>query len=152
MQNSQCFRRGVVLPLTAEALDGLRKDDITAEADVSVVRIHGQDAFDAIWRSGIFQAINAETGSIIDDYEEWELASEHLGSVEKRTSSFIGNKKNNGVGVFLIELLALVQQGRRLNMPLFFILQSATRGRPPSVRGTRDARVRRSNRSFSRSR
>jgi hypothetical protein len=124
MQNAELFRRGVVLPLNLEAESGLRTNDIDENAAVRYLEIPDQSAFEALWASGLFQAINAKAGSLIDDYEEEFIETAAIDHVlqavnEVRSSAKMLNAETQS---FLAQLSDLVQESEQLKLPILFVL------------------------------
>jgi hypothetical protein len=81
MQNSELFRRGVVVPLDDEALGRIRANDVAGDTRVEYAEIANESDFEWLWARDFFARINAETGSTLDDHEEDELDPSTAGAV-----------------------------------------------------------------------
>ena len=66
-----------------------------------------QDIFDNLWNTGIFQEINPECDSLIDDYEDEFIESQKLNNVLSILEK--DKYKNN---VYLYELKKLIKLAR----------------------------------------
>ena len=82
LQNSELYRRGIVMPMTQLACNSLLANDVDEDTEVRWLEIQGQRAFDDYWSSGVFQRINASAGTIIDDYEEEVVQPDLIGIVK----------------------------------------------------------------------
>lgn len=124
MQNSEIFRRGVVLPLNLEAEERLRINDAMETTPVRYLEIEDQVAFDLLWKTGIFQQINGQTKALIDDYEEGFVEACEMSDVLdaiRRTRD--ANKAGHIVVVrFLDSLSSLASEAAVSGRPLLFVL------------------------------
>jgi hypothetical protein len=124
MQNSELFRRGVVLPHTSAAEASLRANDVDATTPVEFLAIPDQQFFEVLWELQVFHDINVRTGSLIDDYEECFIEQDALNKVVS-TIDLIRTKSDaqtSNVASFLTTLSILAEKGRELGRPLLFVL------------------------------
>ena len=124
MQNSALFRRGVVLPLDSEAENLLRVNDVNESAAVRYLEIPDQSSFETLWALGLFQAINAKAGSMIDDYEEEFIETASIGHVLQAVNDVRSRAEplNPETQSFLAQLSDLVQESEKLKLPILFVL------------------------------
>ena len=88
MQNSELFRRGVVVPLDDDALGRIRASNVLEHTSVKYAGIADGSDFEWLWERDFFARINAETGSMLDDYEEDELRVDATDAVALLASMF----------------------------------------------------------------
>lgn len=124
MQNSELFRRGVVLPLNSEAENRLRINDIDESVAVRYLEIPDQSSFENLWALGLFQAINAKAGSMLGDYEEEFIepsaaSNIHQAVIEVQSKAELLNLENQS---FLVQLSDIVQESEKLKLPILFVL------------------------------
>src|ERR1051326_2708442 len=72
--SSQLFRRGVVLPRTAEAMTDFQHDSIKDETRFKVASFSGDEQFYRIWKTNVFLEINRKCNLMIDDHEHTEVS------------------------------------------------------------------------------
>ena len=123
MQLSERFRRGVVVPLDDDAAVELEGLEVTESTLVHFVEIADQAAFEELWNTGIFDAVNEATGSMLDDYEEEEVPAAMVPRVRELAQSYAAQGVGGGNGVRFFEALAdacrIAEQDRR---PIYFVL------------------------------
>lgn len=124
MQVTKLYRRGVVLPLDDDAEEGLRANDIERYTNVRVLEIADQVQFDDLWRLGLFHEINAQCGTIIDDYEEEIVDATQVKNVivaidRVRRKALA---KDPEIASFLEQLRDLAGQAWLSSSPLLFML------------------------------
>jgi hypothetical protein len=124
MQNSELFRRGVVLPLDLEAEKLLRVNEVSEEMAVRYVEIPDQSFFEILWNLGLFQAINARSGSLLDDYEEAFIEASAVNFVLDSIDEVKTKEEAQHIEVrsFLNELSRLAVASQELKRPLLFVL------------------------------
>lgn len=123
MQNSELFRRGVVLPLDDVAQRALETNDVDKSTRVNYLEIEDQARFDRLWSTKLFSRINEEAGSLIDDYEEAWVPPEKLNVVEVLVRRVQNEAAiNSDDRQFLIRLLDLCSEAERLGRPVLFVL------------------------------
>jgi len=81
MQNSELFRRGVVLPFNEEAEELLKINEVEETTSVRYLEIEDEEGFENLWAVGIFQKINERVNGMIDDYEEHFLEASKMSGV-----------------------------------------------------------------------
>jgi hypothetical protein len=124
MQNSELFRRGVVLPLDDRAEDGLRFNDVDPSMQVQHLPIISEVLFEALWRIGLFHQINNRCATLIDDYEEAVVEPHGTSSLASLVSA-VGIPTEGvppDVNSFLDDLHDLANRASSLKRPLFFVL------------------------------
>ncbi|MEN3944034.1 hypothetical protein WJU23_22215 [Prosthecobacter sp. SYSU 5D2] len=124
MQNSQLFRRGVVLPQNREAEASLRLNDVSENTPVRYLKIGNQQEFELLWGVGIFQRINAYSNGLIDDYEECFVDASSMPAVLKaiKEIQFSNNPHDMKTEHFLVSLSSLASEAASLGRPLLFVL------------------------------
>ena len=123
MQNSELFRRGVVLPLNEEAEESLKINDVEEKTSVRYLEIKDDEEFEALWIIGIFQKINERVDGLIDDYEEYFVEAKEMSKVSTAIDDVKGaNKLEDSVESFLISLSSMVLEADSIQRPLLFVL------------------------------
>jgi hypothetical protein len=124
MQNSELFRRGVVLPLNQEAEELLKVNDVEETTPVRYLEIEDQEEFEAIWNTGIFERINKGTSGLIDDYEEHFVDVGLMPAVLEAIGEVRGSDSVNkdSVDRFLTTLSSMATEATSLGRPLLFVL------------------------------
>lgn len=124
MQNSELFRRGVVLPLDTEAENRLRMNDVNESVAVRYLEIPDQSCFESLWDLGLFQAINAKAGTVIDDYEEEFIEVASVGHILQAVNEVRSRaeSRNTATQSFLSRLSDLVKESEKLKLPILFVL------------------------------
>ena len=124
MQNSELYRRGIVLPLDMDAEDRLRANDVSATTEVRILEIPCEGLFESLWRLGLFQEINARCETMIDDYEEEIIEASSSESVIAAIDSIVRNSDalQPDVVKFFQGLRTLAQEAYVLSRPLLFVL------------------------------
>lgn len=77
-QVSELFRRGVVRPVDARARDQLSQFYVTTSIRCEWLPILGEDAFVALWVSGLFKALGEACDMAFGDYEEIMVESDDV--------------------------------------------------------------------------
>ncbi|MEM1060469.1 MAG: hypothetical protein AAGK14_14740 [Verrucomicrobiota bacterium] len=124
MQNSELFRRGVVLPLNQEAENSLKANKVEEETSVRYLEIGDQDEFEAIWKARLFERINARTNGLIDDYEEYFVEAASMPAVLEAIEETRSENSTNcsEIDNFLTALSSLASEAALLERPLLFVL------------------------------
>lgn len=123
MQNSELFRRGVVVPLDDDALGRIRASNVLEHTSVKYAGIADGSDFEWLWERDFFARINAETGSMLDDYEEDELRVDATDAVALLASMF-GQRQDapDGIKRFCRMLSDVCVVAKTKGYPLFFVL------------------------------
>jgi hypothetical protein len=120
--NSELYRRGIVLPLTADAEVAIRSSSADEHTPTRILSLD-EALFYELWSFGLFERINRICGSLIDEHEEAEIRPERVSSVTGVIEEFllrpevIGNKRT-----FLLSLKQLCQLAQSENRSVFFVL------------------------------
>lgn len=124
MQNSELFRRGVVLPHDDMAEERLFSNEVDMTVQVNHLRIQNDDLFQKLWNSGLFLAINHLCGTQIDDYEESVVKASDSHKLLQVIEAIINNDSaiENDIKAFLLALRALAIKAMERDKPIFFIL------------------------------
>jgi hypothetical protein len=124
MQNSELFRRGVVLPLDERAEEDLRCNSVNSTTHAQYLPIRSDTLFEKLWEGGFFHEINKWCGTLIDDHEEEFIEASSLprliaalDAIAERASG-----TQSDVQGFLVELRQITIYASRLNRPLLFVL------------------------------
>src|SRR5438046_2876188 len=107
MQNSELFRRGIVLPLTAAALADLQENTVAEDSPVECIRIdegapQSDEEFYHLCEAGVFRTINTACSGLIDDYEEYQLEANQVSVAAASLIRQFGNSKDPIVSSFVI--------------------------------------------------
>ena len=121
MQNSELYRRGVVVPIDAPALLALRASNVTESTSVVTAELD-EASFGWLWDHGLFARINASTGAMLDDYEEHELEAARVGEVLRVVKLQSREGASPAVATFLADLTRALETAVTKGMPVFFIL------------------------------
>lgn len=70
---TEVFRRGLVLPLSKEALDEMHAGSLSDVNAFRAVMFLDDPQFYRVWETGVFSDINQECSLLIDDYETTEI-------------------------------------------------------------------------------
>ncbi|MCG8417152.1 MAG: hypothetical protein MJE77_04310 [Proteobacteria bacterium] len=123
MQISEKFRRGVVMPLDETSAKALEAEDVNDATRVRFIEIASQDEFELLWQTGVFAAINEQTGSLIDDYEEEVIPAEMVSRVHAVALSFAKNCTGGATAVrFFTALADACDVALRAAKPIYFVL------------------------------
>ena len=124
MQNSELYRRGVVLPMSNAALNALRESNVTEETEVKFAEIQEQEDFEWLWEKGFFSDISQVTQSLLDDYEETEIDYIHTEAIIRMIHLLDRKSKSipRAVESFCKQLSKLLELNRQQKSPIFFIL------------------------------
>lgn len=124
MQNSQQFRRGVVVPLDDRAEEALRGCNVDASTQVLYLPIADDSLFGKVWDCGLFQEVNGRCGTIIDDYEEELIEVDQLPNLVTAIVAVAERvtKTDSDVSVFLTEFLRLATTASGLKRPVLVVL------------------------------
>jgi len=124
MQNSELYRRGVVLPATEEAEEKLRINDVDQQTPVEYLQIKDELLFELLWELQLFETINARTGSLIDDYEEEFIEPEDVGRIREAVDEILLKEgaQCSEIRSFLRELSRLAAKAERSQRALLFVL------------------------------
>ena len=122
MQNSERFRRGVLLPLDDQAEDELRRNDIGRDTRVLYVEISTDDVFYRIWETGLFQAINDAVPCLVDDYEEEWIEAAKVRRLKRAILRFAKQLEEREARNFARQLDSLCERALLEQRPLLFVL------------------------------
>ena len=123
MQNSELFRRGVVLPLNEEAEELLKINEVEETTSVRYLDIEDEKGFENLWAVGIFQKINERVNGMIDDYEEHFVEASKMSGVMAAIDDVRGaNKLSNDVESFMGSLVSMASEASSIERPLLFVL------------------------------
>ena len=123
MQNSELFRRGVVLPLNEEAEELLKINEVEETTSVRYLEIEDEKGFENLWAVGIFQKINERVNGMIDDYEEHFVEASKMSGVMAAIDDVRGaNKLSNDVESFMGSLVSMALEASSIERPLLFVL------------------------------
>jgi hypothetical protein len=124
MQNTELYRRGVVLPLSSDAEKLLLQNDIEMDTPVDYLEIPDQAFFELLWELGLFQEINSRVGSMIDDYEQEFIAAESLRLVRDAVEAISMQRAmmRGDIHEFLSKLKILTEKGIALKRSMLFVL------------------------------
>ncbi len=123
MQLSEKFRRGVVVPADDDAATAFENGDVADDVQVRFVEISGQAEFEKIWKTGFFSELNAQTGCLIDDYEEECVPADKVQVVSTTALEFDKRGAGGSVGRrFFREVTALSKFAQENGRPMYFVL------------------------------
>jgi hypothetical protein len=124
MQNSELFRRGVVLPLDDHAEWCLRANKSYQDMHVDYLPIIDDPMFECLWSCGILQEINRLCGTLIDEYEEEFVEVQDILSLIGVFQSKVEcvSSTHADIAPFLSELGKLAQKAAGIGRPLLFVL------------------------------
>lgn len=123
MQNSELVRRGVIVPIDAEAVHCVRCNDVSATTGVETAHIDGDGDFEWLWTQGFFTQINRTTGALLDDYEEDEIAAGLAGQVLFVIEQFRSRRDiPPSVRGFLDDFARVCTAALEQGMPIFIVL------------------------------
>jgi hypothetical protein len=121
MQNSELYRRGIVLPLDQGAEECLRTGDVTESTPVRCLTIDEAFFMDlCAW--GLFRRISHHIDVLIDDYEEEFVEAELLDEVQAAIQETRAQRNAGDIEPFLDDLSALVTEAQSLGRPILFVL------------------------------
>ncbi len=121
MQNAALYHRCVVLPLDATALEELYSWDVSPSTHVSLARLRPERVFYAFWRTGIFDAINARCGTLIDDAEEEIIQPDQLMAAAGAIDQKLPEIESEDLAGLAREIRDLCRCGHEIGMPVFFV-------------------------------
>ena len=123
MQNSELYRRGMVVPLSQDALGAIRSSTVSEGTSVAVASLATESDFEWLWAKGFFAEINDRTGALLDDYEEDEIGVEHVVDVLRVATQFQSIRGlPPSVSTFLGNVADACRGAIDREMPVFFIL------------------------------
>jgi len=123
MQLSEKYRRGVVIPLTDAAVMDLDRETFDETTRVHVVEIVSQCEFDDLWKTGFFEAVNEQTGCLVDDYEEEVIPPDMVSTVRKIAESYLRSGAGGVAGPgFFTALVGACTLAERDARPMYFVL------------------------------
>lgn len=122
MQNSEIYRRGFVVPLNEDAEQALIANDVTYNTAVDFYEFPNNGVFESVWETGLFDEINAQLGTMLDDYEEDVIVNDQILILREVASSF----KKIREGPFsekkaITELIRLCDVALKHNTSIFFV-------------------------------
>ncbi len=95
---------------------------ISTPVRVEYLAFTSDEMFGRVWDSGLFQAINDECDSLIDDYEEEELKPEQVKRILPVLDSVLRKTSDSVVVAFVEELRAMAEEAVRKEFCLYFVL------------------------------
>ena len=122
MQLPELFRRGVVAALDEGADAQLATWDVEDGPYVAWIPLASDSLFNEVWDAGVFKVINAECGTLIDDYEEEDLSPESLPKAIAALTRLRYSCDSHSVRPFLEKLIRLCELARREGRSVYFIL------------------------------
>ncbi|MFO0890589.1 MAG: hypothetical protein U0790_15775 [Isosphaeraceae bacterium] len=124
MQNSELYRRGIVLPLDEDAEQAMRSNDVSETTSVRNLSIADTGAFEALWELGLFREINARCATLLDDYEEEMVEAASADGIIAAVDAVAraAAAEDPGMARFLDGLRDLARQASRSSRPLLFVL------------------------------
>lgn len=122
MQCTELFRRGIVMPLTDEALEEIEANDVSEATAVRYVAIRADGLFESLWSRGLFADINQRCNVCLDDYEEDWIDSADLKHVLAAVDAQLSKYSSPPVTQFLVDLKRLVMEAIASKSPLLFVL------------------------------
>ena len=124
MQNSELYRRGIVLALDEAAEDCLRSNDVNETTCVRLVEIPSDELFLDLWKLDLFDEINRRCQTTIGDYEQEIVENSSVEQVLVAIDAVVPNVDACRWKVldFLAKLRTLVQESMELSRPILFVL------------------------------
>ena len=124
MQITELFRRGIVVPLDSDAEEALRNGDVDATTNVQHLIIPDNGLFERLWRIGLFSEINAQCGSMVDDYEEDFIEAPSVAGIRLAIDVIERSPFSRSLEVakFLEDMRALVELASMGSHPVVFVL------------------------------
>ena len=124
MQNTELYRRGVVLPLDNDAEEALRSNEVDEATNVRLLEIADEVQFEALWRLGLFKEINARCATMIDDYEQEIVEAASVERILAAIDAVARDAviKHPEMAEFLEDLRDLARQAALSSRPLLFVL------------------------------
>ena len=121
MQNSELYRRGVVVPLDEKAEQSLRVNDVDESANVRYLSVDDR-MFEMLREVGLFQEINSRCDSLLDDYEEEWIEATRVTEILVAIDSIADKAAQQPMIVaFLEEIRLLVKEAATLSRPVLFV-------------------------------
>ena len=121
MQNSELYRRGMVVPLSQDALGAIRSSTVSESTSVAVASLATESDFEWLWAKGFFAEINDRTGALLETIED-EIGVEHVVDVRGRYSVQSIRGLPASVSTFLGSVADACRGAIDREMPVFFIL------------------------------
>lgn len=122
MQNSELFRRAIVVPLDNAAAKALTQGEVDSKTRVHVVSFASDEEFEKVLETGIFDTINEIADSLIGDYEEDAIDPSMLPEVARAVELQLQRKNPTRTQRrLLFEFLEATHRAQRANQPMFFI-------------------------------
>lgn len=120
MQVSEKCRRGVALPLTVNAEEEFRSGDITDNSRFELIELNNDEMYYKLL--GLFNEINEECRTLLDDYETELVEVNKLEKVMAVVGKFNGLKQEPDMFEFIEKFKTLLRKAVCIEMPLIFIL------------------------------
>ena len=117
------YRQGIILPLDDEAEKLVRSYQFDSNSMIEAIILDEKNGiFSKIWYSGLFQKINSEIDTLIDEYEEEIIEYEKLNSVIKILRKYKSlNNRLDDFDMFIDDLIRLVEKAIQLKRPICFV-------------------------------
>ncbi|REJ90174.1 MAG: hypothetical protein DWQ34_06590 [Planctomycetota bacterium] len=111
------------MPLDDSAKHSLLCGDVSESTRVESVEFASNAEFYAAWNTGVFRAINAETGLMIDDFENEVVPAQLVSVVGRIVKSTMESVDLDDDSWEILQKLAdLCATAKNSDMPLFFVL------------------------------
>jgi hypothetical protein len=124
MQLSHFFRRGVVLPLNAEAQIAMAHNDVDENTAARRISLDDDDLFYRLLVGGLFQKINKRTGSVLDEYEDESIGEPtKLVEIIKLIDHALANSSTDvETRAFVSEFREMCSEAIDRRVSVFFVL------------------------------
>jgi hypothetical protein len=122
MQPSEIWRRGIVLPHSAEVAERIAASDVDESVPVDFLPIDDDLQFNQLWDIKLFSEINDACGTLIEDYESEWLLPEHFPAAIPVVRRLHSKNSNGPIGHFMRRLSDMIDRASRARMPLYFEL------------------------------
>ncbi|MEQ9424573.1 MAG: hypothetical protein RJQ09_09160 [Cyclobacteriaceae bacterium] len=123
MQNSELYRRGIVVPLTEASQMALKNNVVERGLEVEFCELPSEEIFLGLWDKGLFETINAQLGSMLDDYEEEIIENKKVPMLRTILKKFEKSSEIDFIErKIVLEIIRLCDVAIKLNRSLFFIL------------------------------
>lgn len=124
MQNSELYRRGIVIPLDVEAELSLRNNDVTECTNVRVLQIPDDGIFEKLWRIGLFQEINSRCSTLLDDYEEGWIEAKLAQGIVVAIETVVQTQAPlpPAASTFLVDAHRVITEAVAQSRPVLFVL------------------------------
>jgi len=123
MNNTELFRRGVVVPLNSDVEKSLFNNDVSEGILVKQYIYPDDTAFYSLYNYDFFDYINNEIGTMLDDYEEEVVNANNLPLLIGAINDFLKSKHIDGETIgFVKRILEICYYANDNHRPIFFFL------------------------------